>query len=108
VLTCTDSQSRNHTVGVRIGRGEVLDRIVSDASFVAEGVKTARAAYALSRKYRVLMPIVEQVHAVLYEGKDPRKAVTDLMEPAVGNESAKPVQRTDPASGAAPAGSRSG
>lgn len=104
VLTCTDTQSRNRTVGYRIGRGEPLDRILGEASFVAEGVKTARAAYALSRKYRILMPIVEQVYAVLYEGKDPRKAVIDLMEPPVGDEPFLSVER--PASGGALPGAR--
>jgi glycerol-3-phosphate dehydrogenase (NAD(P)+) len=57
----------------------------------------------LSRKYRVLMPIVEQIYAVLYEGKDPRKAVTDLMEPVVGEELFRPPERGggwgDPADG---------
>ncbi|MEO6666430.1 MAG: NAD(P)H-dependent glycerol-3-phosphate dehydrogenase [Nitrospiria bacterium] len=104
VLTCTDTQSRNRTVGYRIGRGEPLDRILGEASFVAEGVKTARAAYALSRKYRILMPIVEQVYAVLYDGKDPRKAVIDLMEPPVGDELFLSVER--PASGGALPGAR--
>lgn len=93
ILTCTDRQSRNYTVGYRIGRGETLEAITRGASAVAEGVRTARAAYALSRKYRVLMPIVEQVYAVLYEGKDPRKAVTDLMEPSVGDELFRPPER---------------
>jgi glycerol-3-phosphate dehydrogenase (NAD(P)+) len=93
ILTCTDRQSRNFTVGYRIGRGETLDAITRGASTVAEGVRTARAAYALSRKHRVLMPIVEQVYAVLYEGKDPRKAVTDLMEPSVGDELFRPTER---------------
>jgi len=93
ILTCTDKQSRNYTVGYRIGRGETLDAITRGASTVAEGVRTARAAYALSRKQRVLMPIVEQVYAVLYEGKDPRKAVTDLMEPSVGDELFRPPER---------------
>jgi glycerol-3-phosphate dehydrogenase (NAD(P)+) len=104
VLTCTDPQSRNRTVGYRIGQGETLDRIMADASFVAEGVVTVRAAYALSRKYRVLMPIVEQVYAVLYEGKDPRKAVTDLMEPSVGDELARPVERPGSGHGHDPTG----
>jgi glycerol-3-phosphate dehydrogenase (NAD(P)+) len=93
ILTCTDRQSRNFTVGYRIGRGETLDAITRGMSTVAEGVRTARAAYALSRKFRVLMPIVEQVYAVLYEGKDPRKAVTDLMEPSVGDE-LRPPERS--------------
>ncbi len=93
ILTCTDRQSRNFTVGYRLGGGETVDAITRGTSTVAEGVRTTRAAYALSRKHRVLMPIVEQVYAVLYEGKDPRKAVTDLMEPSVGDESFRPPER---------------
>jgi hypothetical protein len=50
------------------------------------------------------MPIVEQVYAVLYEGKDPRKAVTDLMEPSVGDELARPVERPGSGHGHAPTG----
>ena len=46
---------------------------------VAEGVKTTKSAYELSRRHNVEMPIVEQVHAILYQGKEPRQAVTDLM-----------------------------
>jgi glycerol-3-phosphate dehydrogenase (NAD(P)+) len=99
ILTCTDRQSRNFTVGYRIGGGETVDAITRGTSTVAEGVRTTRAAYALSRKYRVLMPIVEQIYAVLYEGKDPRKAVTDLMEPAVGDELFRPPERGGAADG---------
>ncbi len=79
VLTCTGGLSRNRTLGVRLGKGEKLDDIMKGAKTVAEGVKTAKAARDLARKYNVDMPIVDEVYLILYEGKDPKRAVKDLM-----------------------------
>jgi glycerol-3-phosphate dehydrogenase (NAD(P)+) len=86
ILTCTGELSRNRTVGYQIGQGKKLQDILNQMKMVAEGVHTTRAACQLARKYGVRMPIVEQIHAVLFEGKDPRQAVTDLMESAAGDE----------------------
>ena len=80
VLTCTGSLSRNHTVGVRLGKGERLETILSGMQAVAEGVRTAKAASGLAHRHNVEMPIVREINAVLFEGKSCRKAVTDLME----------------------------
>lgn len=80
VLTCTGALSRNHMVGVRLGQGEGLETILSGMHAVAEGVRTARAAQGLAHKHRVEMPIVQEINAVLFEGKSCRRAVTDLME----------------------------
>jgi glycerol-3-phosphate dehydrogenase (NAD(P)+) len=79
VLTCTGGLSRNRTLGVRLGRGEKLDMIMQGTKTVAEGVKTAKAARDLARKYGIEMPIVDEVCQLLYEGKDPKQAVKDLM-----------------------------
>jgi glycerol-3-phosphate dehydrogenase (NAD(P)+) len=79
VLTCTGGLSRNRTLGVRLGKGEKLDDIMIGAKTVAEGIKTAKAARELARKYRIEMPIVEEVYQILYEGKDPKHALKDLM-----------------------------
>jgi glycerol-3-phosphate dehydrogenase (NAD(P)+) len=79
VLTCTGGLSRNRTLGVRLGKGEKLAEIMQGAKTVAEGVKTARAARALAQKYKIDMPIVDEVYQLLYEGKDPKLAVKDLM-----------------------------
>jgi glycerol-3-phosphate dehydrogenase (NAD(P)+) len=79
VLTCTGGLSRNRTLGTRLGKGEKLDEIMSTAKTVAEGVKTAKAARNLAKKYNVDMPVVEEVYQLLYEGKDPKAAVKDLM-----------------------------
>jgi glycerol-3-phosphate dehydrogenase (NAD(P)+) len=79
VLTCTGSLSRNRTVGYRLGRGETLERILADMKAVAEGVKTARAVHALAARHGVEMPISEQVHAIVYEGRAPAEALRALM-----------------------------
>ena len=80
VLTCTGSLSRNRTVGYRLGQGESLKEILGDMKAVAEGVKTAEAAYALSRRHGVEMPIAEQVYAIVHEGRRPLDAVRTLMQ----------------------------
>ena len=79
VLTCTGGLSRNRSLGVRLGKGEKLKEIMSGMKTVAEGVKTAKAARDLAKKYNVEMPIVDEVYQLLYEGKDPKLAVKDLM-----------------------------
>ena len=79
VLTCTGDLSRNRTVGVRLGRGEPLQKILESMTAVAEGVSTAPAAVGLADKFGVEMPICREVHAVLFEGRSPRDAVRDLM-----------------------------
>jgi glycerol-3-phosphate dehydrogenase (NAD(P)+) len=79
VLTCTGGLSRNRTLGIRLGRGEKLDTIMKETRTVAEGIKTAKAARDLSRKYKIDMPIVDEVYQLLYEGKDPKLALKDLM-----------------------------
>jgi glycerol-3-phosphate dehydrogenase (NAD(P)+) len=86
VLTCTGALSRNHAVGVRLGQGEKLDTILSGMQAVAEGIRTARAALGLARRYGVEMPITQEINAVLFEGKSCRKAVSDLMERAAKAE----------------------
>jgi glycerol-3-phosphate dehydrogenase (NAD(P)+) len=80
VLTCTGALSRNHAVGVRLGKGEKLEAILGGMQAVAEGVRTGRAASGLALRHHVEMPIVREVNAVLFEGKSCSKAVSDLME----------------------------
>jgi glycerol-3-phosphate dehydrogenase (NAD(P)+) len=79
VLTCTGGLSRNRTLGVRLGKGEKLNDIMKGVKTVAEGVKTARAARDLAQKFNVDMPVVDEVYQILYEDKDTRRAVKDLM-----------------------------
>ena len=79
VLTCMGSASRNRTVGYRLGQGESLDAILSDMTAVAEGVKTAPAVRELAHRHEVEMPIVEQVCAIVEEGRSPAEALKTLM-----------------------------
>jgi glycerol-3-phosphate dehydrogenase (NAD(P)+) len=79
VLTCTGELSRNRTVGLELGHGKKLDRVLSDMHQVAEGVSTARSARDLSAKVGVELPICQQVYEVTWEGKDPRAAGAALM-----------------------------
>ncbi|MDD5465265.1 MAG: NAD(P)-dependent glycerol-3-phosphate dehydrogenase [Candidatus Omnitrophica bacterium] len=79
VTTCISQQSRNRMVGELIGRGKTLKEIHRHMQMVAEGVPTAKSAYALSIKYKIDMPITREVYRLLYMHKSPRKAVKDLM-----------------------------
>ncbi|MCP4746304.1 MAG: NAD(P)-dependent glycerol-3-phosphate dehydrogenase [Desulfobacteraceae bacterium] len=79
VLTCTGTLSRNHTVGVKIGQGMKLDQVLSEMRMVAEGVKTARSVYNLSRRLKVEMPIAHAIFHILYEDLPPRDALYQLM-----------------------------
>jgi len=79
VTTCMNPLSRNRTVGEKIGQGKKLNQILKKMEMVAEGVITTKSAYQLSLKYKVEMPITQEVYAILYKGKSPHKAVQDLM-----------------------------
>jgi len=91
VLTCTGGLSRNRTLGMELGRGRKLEEIIAGMrGMVAEGVMTARAALELAQAHNVEMPILEQMHAVLEEGKSPEEAISELMNRPLTQES--PVQ----------------
>ena len=80
VLTCTGSLSRNRTVGEALGKGRKLPEVLAGlGGKVAEGVLTTRAALGLARLHSIEMPITEQMEQILNEGKDPRKALSELM-----------------------------
>lgn len=82
VTTCISPYSRNRSLGEKIGKGKIRDHIWAPAgrkAGIAEGVPTAKAAYLLSKKYKVTMPITQEVYNVLYKNKSPRLAVRDLM-----------------------------
>jgi glycerol-3-phosphate dehydrogenase (NAD(P)+) len=79
VLTCTGNLSRNRTVGFKIGKGLSLKEITGSMNMVAEGIKTTRSTYELGKKSGVDMPITTKVYQILYEGKNPKEAVKELM-----------------------------
>ena len=77
--TCISPESRNRTLGEKIAKGQKLEDIVKSTASIIEGATTAEAVYALSKKYKVEMPIAEQVYNILYNGKSPNDAVAELM-----------------------------
>ena len=79
ILTCTGDLSRNHTIGKQIGEGKKLKDLLAGMHMVAEGVKTARSVYNLSRERDVEMPISHAVYHVLYDDMDPKTALYQLM-----------------------------
>ncbi len=79
VLTCTDDQSRNRRFGLAIGRGQTAAEACAAIGQVVEGIVTTREIMRLARRYRVEMPITEQVDQVLDQGRDPRQAVEALL-----------------------------
>jgi glycerol-3-phosphate dehydrogenase (NAD(P)+) len=89
VVTCLSRHSRNRFVGEKIGQGERLDQVLSKMVMVAEGVRTTRAAVELGRKYGVELPIIESVHQLLFEDRDPREAIVELMT--------RPLRQENPA-----------
>lgn len=79
MVTCMSKHSRNRGVGERIGKGETLEDIMGSMKMVAEGVWNCQAAKELAGELGVSVPITEEVNAVVHEGKDPKKAMMDLM-----------------------------
>lgn len=79
MTTCISSHGRNRWFGEEIGKGKKPQDVLKATEMVVEGVATTKSGYELRKKYGVEMPISEQVYAVIYEGKDPKAAVRDLM-----------------------------
>jgi glycerol-3-phosphate dehydrogenase (NAD(P)+) len=79
MVTCFSRHSRNRGFGERVGHGEKPADIAASMVAVAEGYPTARSAYQLARRHGVCTPVVDEVYAMLYEGKDVSQAVRDLM-----------------------------
>jgi glycerol-3-phosphate dehydrogenase (NAD(P)+) len=79
LLTATGELSRNRRVGLRIGRGESLDSILEGRRDVAEGVKNAKSVWGMAQKLKVSVPVAREVYRTLYEGKNPRQGMVDLL-----------------------------
>jgi glycerol-3-phosphate dehydrogenase (NAD(P)+) len=77
-VTCFSKLSRNRTFGEQLGRGAAVLDLLASSPHVVEGHPTARSAWQLARRLGISVPIIEQVHAMLHEGKDPKAAVRDL------------------------------
>lgn len=79
IVTATSVHSRNFRAGVLIGDGVPVDKLEEEVGETVEGLKTAKAAYILAKKYDVEMPITEAIYEGIYENKDPHKAILELM-----------------------------
>ncbi len=79
VVTCTSKHSRNWRAGHMLAKGMPLAQVLETMGMAVEGVRTTKAAFALSRRFEVVMPITDQLHHVLFDGKSPNTAVEDLM-----------------------------
>lgn len=79
IVTCASMHSRNRRAGILIGQGKTMEEAMAEVQMVVEGVYSAKAAMGLSEKYKVQLPIIEQVNRVLFEGKPAAEAVKELM-----------------------------
>lgn len=79
IVTCASVHSRNRKAGYLIGQGRTMQQAMDEVQMVVEGVYSTKAAVKLAQKYEVQMPIIEQVNAVLFEGKSAAEAVKELM-----------------------------
>ena len=79
IATCASPLSRNRHVGLEVAKGRPLDEVLAEMKSVAEGVTTTKAAYELSKRFGVEMPITATIHAILFEGRSARQGVIELM-----------------------------
>lgn len=79
VVTCTSMHSRNRRAGILIGKGMKVDEVTKSVGMVVEGIKTTKSAYELAKIYDVKMPITKEIYEVLYEDKDVKNSVVNLM-----------------------------
>lgn len=79
IVTCASMHSRNRRAGILLGQGYTMKEAMKEVNMVVEGVYSAKAAMVLARKYDTELPIIEQVNQILFDGKDPKKVVADLM-----------------------------
>ncbi len=86
IVTCTSMHSRNRRAGILIGKGKTLGEALEEVHMVVEGVQSCKAAYDLAKKQGVEMPIIEKAYEVLYNGKNAKEAVMELMHRDPKNE----------------------
>lgn len=86
IVTCTSMHSRNRRCGILIGEGKSLDEAIKSIGMVVEGAYTVKSAYALQEQYGIEMPIINALYQVLYENKNAREAVHELMMRSKKNE----------------------
>ncbi|OOM13641.1 NAD(P)H-dependent glycerol-3-phosphate dehydrogenase [Clostridium saccharobutylicum] len=86
IVTCTSKHSRNRKAGLLIGEGMSVDEAINEVGMVVEGVKACRAFYELKEKKDILMPITDGLYKVLFEGRNPKEVIDELMNRDKKNE----------------------
>jgi len=86
IVTCLSKHSRNRQIGQAIGEGKTLKEIISDMNMIAEGIDTAKSVHQLQLKHNVEMPIHEAIYQVLFDNKNPKSAVMELMNRRLSEE----------------------
>lgn len=86
IVTCTSVHSRNWRAGNLFGKGRKIDEVQKELGMVAEGIRTTKAVFQLSEKIQERMPLTHAIHAVIFDGKDPKEVVDNLMQRAPTNE----------------------
>ena len=86
IVTCLSKHSRNRKLGQLIGEGKTLEDITSDMSMIAEGIFTAKSVHQLQLKHNVEMPIHEAIYQVLFQKKNPKNSVAELMTRRLSEE----------------------
>ena len=79
ITTCVSQYSRNRIFGEKIGQGKGLQEAVNEIGMVVEGIKTTEGVYKLALSHKIDMPITTEIYNILFKGKNPKKAVEDLM-----------------------------
>ncbi|WP_353097373.1 NAD(P)H-dependent glycerol-3-phosphate dehydrogenase [Tissierella praeacuta] len=79
IVTCTSMHSRNRRAGILIGQGMKIDHAIKKIGMVVEGIRTTKSTFELAKKYNINMPITEEIYGVLYENKDVKNSVLNLM-----------------------------
>jgi glycerol-3-phosphate dehydrogenase (NAD(P)+) len=80
IATCFSRHSRNRRLGEQLGRGETLEQIRASTRSIAEGVPTTQSAFECARKLGIETPIIDQLYAIMYEGKRPDQAMQELLQ----------------------------
>src|SRR5205807_10232066 len=80
IVTCLSRHSRNRSLGEKIGQGKPVAQALTEMTMVVEGMTTAPSAYKLARKLQLDCPMTREIYEVLYQGKDPRTSLHDLMQ----------------------------
>lgn len=86
IVTCTSMHSRNRRAGILIGKGSSMEKASEEVGMVVEGIKATKAFYELKEKMKISMPITDSLYKVLFEGKDPKYGVYELMSRNKKNE----------------------